>query len=141
MADYSELEALVTELLDTFEVSNPPIPIETMLQKPPQGMWEELDVTQLSGSFLKINDTYAPRMSMARLLARHIARSEWGKAHGLQGMDGREDEIRVFARMLIMPRTMIENLSAAARVPSTMRLQFEVPEEDAQQRLQDIKQY
>lgn len=141
MPDYRKLESVVTDLLGAFDVSTPPVPIESMLQSPPPDMWEELDVTQLSGSFLKVDDTYSPRMSMARLLARHIVRSEWGKAEGLGELDGQEDALHAFARMLIMPGFMIDALSSAARSPAAMRLHFEVPEEDAQKRLQDLRQY
>jgi hypothetical protein len=40
--------------------------------------------------------------------------------------------------MLVMPRAMIESLNKASRNPTTMSMQFEVPEEDARLRLQEL---
>lgn len=137
MADLNHMEAAVEELLRIFEIDTPPVPIESMLQNPRGDMWREVDVTQLSGSFLKMDDAYSPRMSMARLLARHIVHSNWGQQHGLDALSSDEDGIRALARMLIMPRSMVEN-AASARTAAVMRLHFEVPEEDASLRLQDL---
>jgi hypothetical protein len=138
MDDLEKLEGITTELMEVFEVYSPPVPIETMLNKPRENMWDEVDATQLSGGFMSIKDRYSPRMSLARLLARHIASSDWGRERGLFEMFKTDETLLpVFARMLIMPANMLRNLSAAARNPTTMSLQFEVPEEDARQRLQE----
>jgi hypothetical protein len=141
MLDYQKLESVVEELLDIFEVDAPPVPIEVMLQKPLPGMWEEVDITQLSSSYLKIDDVYSPRMSVVRLLARHIVQSGWGAERGLNQIQGDAESLRVLARMLVMPKRMIANLSPGARTPTTMRLHFEVPEPDANDRLQDLARY
>ena len=141
MPELADLEVVVTELLEAFEINIPPVPVESMLQKPPSGMWKEVDITQISGNFLKITDTYSPRMSMARLLARHIVASEWGKARELGRLSGDEDGLYTFARMVIMPKSMVDEMSAGAKTPTAMRLHFEVPEEDAQLRLQDLARY
>lgn len=139
--EYDQLEKIASELIHTFGIQDPPIPIEIMLQRPKQGMWDEVDITQLSVSFLKTGGHYSPRMSLTRLLARHIVRSEWGADHGLEAAlkGGKMDEfIQVFARMLIMPIEMIRKLSAGARTPITMSMHFEVPEEDARLRLEEV---
>lgn len=132
---YVKLDAIASDLLKAFDVKAPPIPVESMLQKPVDGMWEQINIAQLTGSFLSIKDLYSPRMSMARLLARHVVNCEWGRARNLPDMVQSEDDMRIFARMLIMPREMIERLSTGSRNPVAMAMHFEVPEEDAQKRL------
>ena len=138
MEKMQKLEAIAAEILQLFNIISPPVPIETMLQHPKENMWEELDVNQLSGSFLNIREYYSPRMSLARLLARHIASSPWGRERGMMSLMTDEDTVRAFARMLIMPQEMVRNLSTAARNPTAMSMHFEVPEEDARMRLQEI---
>lgn len=138
MTDKTHLEAVAQEVVEAFEVYAPPVPIETMLQRPVNGMWEELDVSQLSGSFLSIKDRYSPRMSLARLLARHIASSAWGEAQGLDDVLTDKQLELAFARMLIMPEEMVMGLTAGARNPTAMSMHFEVPAEDAQLRLQEL---
>ncbi len=138
MSDHQKLEAIASEVIRAFNISAPPIPIESMLHRPVNQMWEELDINQLSGSFLSIKDRYSPRMSLARLLARHIASSPWGKERGLAALLQSEEDIQSFARMLIMPAEMVEALTSSMRNPSTVGLHFEVPEEDALLRLQEL---
>jgi hypothetical protein len=142
MTDLKQLEAIASELIKTFDIENPPIPIEIMLQRPKPDMWEEVDITELSVGFLKTGGHFSPRMSLARLLARHIVQSDWGKGRGLQDIlkqDKNEELLRVFARMLIMPADMVKALSAGARTPITMSMHFEVPEDDARQRLKELE--
>lgn len=121
-----------------YGVQAPPIPIESMLQHPLDDMWEELDITKLSSSFINISNYYAPRMSLARLLARHIVGSSWGKERGLTEIAKNEDLMRAFARMLMMPSNLISVLSPNARTPEWMSTNFEVPPEDAEIRLQEV---
>ena len=83
MSQLEQLESIATELVAEFEVSSAPVPIETMLQNPKDGMWEQVDITQLSGSFLSLKDRYSPRMSIARLLAKHLTTCEWGQERGV----------------------------------------------------------
>lgn len=141
MDDLKQLEAITAELLEAFEISAPPVPIESMLQRPRAGMWEEVDINQLSGSFLSIKEQFSPRMSLARLLVRHIASSPWGRERGLMRLLKSDELIRTFARMLVMPHDMVVALSGGARNPMTMSMHFEVPEEDARVRLQELSTY
>lgn len=141
MSDISKLESIATEVIETFDIKAPPIPIESMLQHPKPDMWQEVDIAKLSGGFLSVKDIYSPRMSLARLLARHIANSEWGKTHELREIVKDEDQIYAFARMLIMPMGMVKALSSGARAPTTMSFHFEVPEEDARLRLVELADY
>lgn len=140
MAAMHELEATASELIAAFGIKSPPIPIESMLQHPQAGMWEEVDLRNLSMSFLNVRETYSPRMSLCRLLARHVISSAWGQARGTAELST-EEEIHCFARMLIMPLEMVQALSSGARTPTTMSLHFEVPEEDARLRLNEIARY
>lgn len=141
MSEINKLEAVASEVIDTFEIKAPPIPIESMLQHPKSDMWQEVDIAKLSGGFLSVKDIYSPRMSLARLLARHIASSEWGKTHQIREILKDENQIYAFARMLIMPMGMVKALSSGARAPTTMSFHFEVPEEDARLRLSELADY
>lgn len=138
MAELHPLEHVTQELMTLFNISMPPIPVESMLQHPKPDMWEEVDISQLSGTFLRITDRYSPRMSIARLLARHIINSPWGSAHGLRELVRDEDTLHRFARMLMMPASMIMELGSSARTPMLISLHFEVPEEEARLRLDDL---
>lgn len=132
------LEAAAAELAAAFNIQSPPIPIESILQNPKPDMWEEVDIAQLSGTFLSIKDHYSPRMSLARLLARHVVTSSWAQVRGIPNIVADEPLIRTFARMLIMPAGMVDALSAGARNPTAMSMHFEVPEEDARLRIQEL---
>lgn len=138
LSDLEKLENIAAELLVEFEVTSAPVPIETILQNPKEGMWDKVDVTQLSGSFLSLTDQYSPRMSIARLLARHLATCPWGKERGLFEILRQGDNIKRFARILIMPKTLVEKVETAARTPQTMSLKFEVPEDDVRIRLDEV---
>lgn len=138
-ANIKHLEAVAVELLELYEVDKPPIPIESMLRNPKNEMWKKVDINQISGTFLSVKDQFSPRMSLARLLVRHVANSDWGKERNLpQLFIENEDLLRAFTRMLIMPAPMIEALSAGARNPIAMSLKFEVPEDDARIRLSEL---
>lgn len=132
---YKQLDRIVDELMEIFEIHTPPVPIETMLNNPRNAMWKEVNVAQLTGSFLTFTDQYSPRMSMARLLARHVINCEWGKAKNLPDMVDDDETLRVFARMLIMPAELLNVVGQAMRTPNTVSMQFEVPEDDAHKRL------
>jgi hypothetical protein len=133
-----QLEAIASELIENFEINTPPVPIESMLQYPKPDMWREVDINQLSGSFISIREHYSPRMSLARLLARHVVTSPWGIHRGLSELRHDDALLRAFARMLIMPVGMVKALSSGARTPTAMSMHFEVPEEDARQRLEEL---
>lgn len=136
--DKERLEEITREIFEIFEIYAPPIPIETMLGQPPAGLWEEVDIAQLSGSFLSVKERYSPRMSLARLLARHIAQSEWGAQRNLHTMINSEDAVHTFARMLLIPADMIDGLTSNTRNPRVISQQFEAPEEEVRQRLLEL---
>ncbi|MCU0513502.1 MAG: hypothetical protein MUE40_13150 [Anaerolineae bacterium] len=138
MQERRALEKITAEIMEVFEVYAPPVPIELMLHNPAAGMWDKIDVTQLSGSFLSIKDRFSPRMSMARLLARHIAVSDWGRKRGLFTLLQQQDNLQLFARMLVMPGDMVQGLTSSTRNPAYISTHFEVPEDDAGQRLLEL---
>lgn len=138
MTNQTILEDASMKLMSVFDITTPPIPIENMLQRPKPNMWDEVDISHLSSSFLKVNDVYSPRMSLARMLARHVAASPWGQQHNLTPILQDPDQLYTFARMLIMPRNMVMELTTGARTPTAMSVHFEVPEEDARLRLIDL---
>lgn len=141
MVDLTHLESIVKELLTLYEITAPPISVETILQNPREDMWEEIDITQISASFFRVGVGYSPRMSMARVLARHIAQCDWGKARGLEPIRSDEPILHVFARMIAMPANMIMELKDNARTPELIGAHFEVPAEDARLRLEDLSAY
>ena len=140
MSDTDELieriETSVDELLLVFDVDRPPVPVELMLQRPREGMWKEIDLSEMSASFLSLFDRYAPRMSAVRFLARTVARSEWGQERGLNELLTNPDALRRLARAIIIPRTFLENSEVADKTAVSLR--FEVPEEDAELRLEEL---
>ncbi len=135
---YARLEAIAQELIDIYQIKLPPVPIESILQSPKSGMWDEVNVGQLSGTFLNIRERYSPRMSIARLLARHITQSNWGEEQGLFDLIKEQGDLSAFARMLILPKQLLENVNEEALNPSLISLQFEVPEDDARIRLEEL---
>jgi hypothetical protein len=138
VVEYARLESVTQELMDAFNITTPPIPIESMLQRPCSDMWEEVDISQLSGSFLKVTESYSPRMSLARLLARHVINCPWGEARQLSGLEREEGKLYRFARMLVMPEKRILELTPTARTPQLVSVHFEVPADDARLRLQEL---
>ncbi len=141
MADTQKLEQVVRELIELYGVTAPPIPIERMLQHPHPDMWTDVDMDDFSSTFLNVKTPFSPRISLARFLARQIAKTDWGAQRGLQELDGDDETIYRFARMIIMPVDLVMELNAGSRTPQLISLHFEVPEEDARLRLQDLAAY
>ncbi len=139
MVTSAQLERVAEELLAEFNITSPPIPIESILQHPKPGMWEELDMSQISGGFFQVTANYSPRMSMARLLVRQLARCPWGIERGLDAIKKDQTAQHVFARMLVMPKAMITQLEAKSQTPETISQHFEVPDDEARQRLEELK--
>jgi len=134
----SVIEAAINELMAAFDVNDPPIPIEIMLQRPKAGMWKEVNLSELSTAFINVKQRYSPRMSVARLLARLACRSEWGDRHNLGTVGSTDEGLRALARAVLMPRAMLDRLAPASRTPMAISMRFEVPEDDARQRLIDL---
>jgi hypothetical protein len=136
MADMQALESIGRELIQLYDIVAPPIPIERMLQHPHPDMWEEVDMNDFSSTFLNVSTPYSPRMSLSRVLARQIAKSPWGEQRGMDEDD--ERIIHSLARVIIMPANLIMEINEASRTPQLISLHFEVPEEDARLRLEEL---
>ncbi|GAB4553815.1 MAG: hypothetical protein OHK0023_23250 [Anaerolineae bacterium] len=132
------IERAVVELLAAFDVERPPIPIEIMLQRPRNGMWREVNLSELSISFIKLESPFSPRMAIARLLARHACRSSWGTTRGLGTFADDDTLVRAFARALLMPQNMMMVLPETGRSVQAVSQRFEVPEADAVLRLNEL---
>ncbi len=141
MADFALLEKIASELIELFEVEAPPIPVEFMLQHPFPDMWEEVDISLASGSFMILDDPYRPRMSLARMLAKEVFTCNWGIERGLLPHQNDKPMISAMARSLTMPKRMVMALAPSARVPELMSDYFEVPKKEAARRLDEIRSY
>jgi len=141
--DAQTFEPIVSDLCQIFEVHNPPVPIETMLSSPPAGLWNEVDIRNLSGSFLKYKpgEPFSPRMSIARLLIRHMCTSEWGAKNGMGQDCNDKTAIHLLSLVIVMPKFMIDEMPSSSRNPKTIGMHFEVPEEDARTRLLSLAEY
>jgi len=138
MIDRAKLEMVVIELMRLYEIRQPPIPIEAMLQNPRVNMWDEVDVHQLSSGFFRTDDKFAPRMSVARLLAKHIIWSDWGKERQLDELLENDELLNMFTRILVMPSPMVFMLTPSSRVAYTFSIHFEVPESEVILRMREL---
>jgi len=135
---FDVIEKAVTALLSAFDVPTPPVPVEIMLQRPKAGMWKEINLSELSTTFINVKQRHSPRMSVARLVARYACASDWGTQNKVQSLVASDEAIRAFARAILMPRRMLEAMPVSSRIPSVIGMRFEVPDEDARQRLLDL---
>ncbi|PJF35716.1 MAG: hypothetical protein CUN49_09120 [Candidatus Thermofonsia Clade 1 bacterium] len=131
-------ERAVADLLDAFDVERPPVPLELMLQRPRPSMWREVNLSELSLSFISIDQPFSPRMSIARLLARHMCRCAWGAERGLAPYAENDEALRALARAVVMPRSMLEELPAVQRTTLNLSARFEMPEKDVILRLSEL---
>jgi hypothetical protein len=131
----TQMETTVNDLLNAFDVTTPPVPVELMLQRPKAGMWKEVNLTEMTGQFIDLR-RHKPRTSVARLLARYILRSEWGNVRGIGGWQGQEEITKAFARAILMPRDLL--LAQSVREVASLSVKFEMHEEDVQLRLADL---
>jgi hypothetical protein len=132
------IEKAIDDLMTAFDVTEPPIPVEIMLQRPKAGMWKEVNLSELSTAFINVKQRYSPRMSVARLLARCAVRSDWGEKRSLTDVGSTDDGLRALARAILMPQEMLNKVPTPSRTPMAISMRFEVPEDDARQRLIDL---
>jgi len=131
------LEVVVDDLLTVFDVNSPPVPVEIMLQRPKTGMWQQVNLGEMSTTFLRVSEQYGLRLSIARLLARHICRSVWGEAHGLTAYSKNDTVIYALARALLIPRRLIVD-QKAPHDSIAVSYRFGVPESAARLRLMEL---
>ncbi len=129
---------LVRRLLECYQVTEPPVPIDKMLRYPAQDLWENNreKVSSIIGHGLY---RYAPRLAEARLLYRFISDSAAARAAGFDApWPASRREVKYFARCLLMPEEWIRNLAEADRTPDIISEKFRVTPFDALIRLAEL---
>jgi hypothetical protein len=102
---------LANALLQYYNVTNPPTPIERMVEEPPVGL-SKLDVDKISDVMEHGLYNYAPRLAMAHLLCREIARSKITKKRfGVDVSAVTHADVKFFARCLMMPSRWVYRLT------------------------------
>lgn len=126
-ADRCHLEAVVHELIQLYNVQNPPVPVETMLEQPYNQMWENALAFDLSSKYYDPSEPYNSRMGLARMLTRNLRRSQWGRDRRLDHIVTERDQVHAFARMLVLPRALLKEVHQDDMNPLTLSEMFQVP--------------
>ena len=103
-ADQQRLEALADRILAHYNTKRPPVPVETILQHPPEGILEAVDITDLSLVLGMGEHRYEYRMALARLLYRELCRNQ---NHLGEELFPYNEASRYFAAVLLVPRKWI----------------------------------
>lgn len=123
--DQKNIESLAVKLIEYYEFSRPPIPVDKILYQPPEGL-ESVDISDLSLVFGIGEHRYEYRMALARLLYREICRAsqEWE-----QNYPYTNNASRYFASSLLVPAQWV---TKAIRKPfvtlQSLSEDFQVPE-------------
>jgi len=127
-ATRSALARLAEALLQYYNVTGPPVPIERMLQKPPAGL-AGVDPSQISTIIEHGLYRYEPRLAMARLLYREIARIVTdGKALDVDIPSSVSyADVKFFARCLLMPSLWMRGLVKLGLSVEQMSVRLQVP--------------
>lgn len=142
MTDYlAKLEHIAEEFIDAFGVTQPPVAVDEILNKPMEGMWDKVDLSQLTLSFSVRGDRYAPRVSFAKLIVRQLASSPWGVERGLPDLIGQDSKrVLALALMLLVPRSLLNQIPRTRWNPVEVANDFLIPEDDAETRLDLLRQ-
>jgi hypothetical protein len=101
---------LANALLQYYNVTRPPTPIERMVERPPVGL-KKPDLDKISDVMEHGLYNYAPRLAMARLLCREITHSAITKKRfGVDVSAATYSDIKFFARCLLMPSRWVYRL-------------------------------
>lgn len=140
MIDLNALEQAADAFIAAFKITEPPVPVDELLNRPQPGMWERVDLSQLTMSFAIRGDRFAPRVSFAKLVVRQLVQTEWGAQHKLPELIGTNAEaVLAFARMILIPRAILDTIPKARWSPIEVASDFHVPEDDAEARLEMIR--
>ncbi len=134
----ARIHQLVRRLLDEYDVTAPPVPIDAMLRRPVSDLWENNreKVSSIVGHGLY---RYAPRLAEARLLYRNISDSTAARAAGFDApWPASRREVKHFARCLLMPEDWIRALPEIDRTPDAISEKFQVTPFDALIRLAEL---
>ena len=133
-----QIDLLVQSLLDRYDVKEPPVPIEKMVNEPELGLWDA-DPTELSSTIGHGLYRFEPRMAQARLLYRAICDSESAHDQGLNvPWPPSRHEIKYFSRSLLMPEKWMRAVPDSKRVPDSLSVLFRVPSFDVVTRLAEL---
>jgi hypothetical protein len=134
----ARINRLVNALLERYQVSAPPVPIEQMLKHPIGGLWEP-HPSQISFILGHGLYRYAPRLAEARLLYRMLSDSPAARAGGLDApWPVPRRVVKYFARCLLMPEEWIRALPQPDRTPDAVSEIFQVTSYDAIIRLAEL---
>ncbi len=132
------IHRLASVLLERYQITAPPVPIERILQQPLDGLWEA-HPSQISFILGHGIYHYAPRLAEARLLYRMLADSTTAREAGLDApWPVSRRAIKYFARCLLMPEEWIRALPQSERAPDTISEVFQVTSYDAIIRLAEL---
>jgi len=134
----ARIHLLAQRLLDHYQITAPPVPIDDLLRNPILNLWESNPekVSAIIGHGLY---RYAPRLAEARLLYRYISDSDAARAAGFDApWPAARREVKYFARCLLMPEDWIRAMPDADRTPDTISEQFQVTPFDALIRLAEL---
>jgi hypothetical protein len=134
----ARINRLVNALLERYQVTALPVPVEHMLNHPLDDLWEA-QPEQISFILGHGIYRYAPRLAEARLLYRMLAESADTRERGLDApWPASRRVIQYFARCLLMPEDWIRILSPADRTPDAISEMFQVTSYDAIIRLAEL---
>jgi hypothetical protein len=121
------LTYLANALLQYYNVTRPPTPIERMAKKPPAGL-QELDLDKISNIVEHGMYNYAPRLAIARLLCREITRSEITQERfDVDLSTATYADVKFFARCLLMPSRWVYELSRQGLSIEAISTRLQVP--------------
>lgn len=133
-----QIDLLVQSLLERYGVTQPPVPVERMLQQSEHTLWD-IDPTEMSATIGHGLYRFEPRMAQARLLYRAICDSESAREHGLDvPWPPSRHEIKYFARSLLMPEAWVRAIPAGQRGPDALGELFQAPSFDVVTRLAEL---
>ena len=134
----ARINRLVNTLLERYQVTAPPVPIERMLKQPIGDLWEA-HPSQISFILGHGIYRYAPRLAEARLLYRMLSDSVPARQSGLDTpWPASRRAIKYFARCLLMPEDWIRALPPPDRTPDAVSEIFQVTTYDAIIRLAEL---
>ena len=134
----ARINRLVDALLERYQITEPPVPIERMLKQPIGDLWEP-HPSQIS--FILGHGMYrhAPRLAEARLLYRMLSDSVSARQSGLDTpWPASRRAIKYFARCLLMPEDWVRALPEPDRTPDVVGEIFQVTSYDAIIRLAEL---
>lgn len=137
-ATRASLTRMADALLEYYRVSEPPVPVEQMLDEPPQGVGP-IDPSKVSVILEHGLYSYEPRLAMARLLCREIVRKEWLKdSSGMDRQSLSYAHLKYFARCLLMPADWIRALREQGLSVAQMSEYLQVPSHAVVTRLAEL---